>query len=211
MYSDICVDEVWHGSGFSTTTTIVKREKNILNDLKDVPIPEIVKRKADEIFRNVTKDRTYRSSPRNGLIYGCVFEAYKILGKPQNPKSLSKVLNISNKDISKGSTIMFKSKIREGINTKDLYNTPIDLLPDLFEELGIDICLLPKLKYIYEIIIQRSDIFNRAFPHTIAASLIYYILSIHNISIDIEPFCKKVNSSKITIQSMYKEIKKYID
>ncbi|MFN5764250.1 MAG: cyclin family protein, partial [Pseudanabaena sp.] len=71
----------------------------IYNDLKKLNLPNDVIGIADQYYFEVAKGEIKRSNLRKGIMFACIFQALKDLGKPQTPDQLQDLFKITRKNV----------------------------------------------------------------------------------------------------------------
>ena len=80
----------------------VEDDKNIFKDIEGMGFSDDVVKKANENYIKIIQNTIHRGNTRKGLIFACIFEALKILGKPQPAKPLGELFGIDNKTAMHG-------------------------------------------------------------------------------------------------------------
>ena len=189
-------------------------DRSIYKDLEGKHIPDAIIDLANDMFLKVTTDsdgerKIKRSNSRQEIIFGCVFEAYKQLGEPQNPNKLALKFELKNqKGISRGI-----KKVISKLNTTKKYINAIDLVPQILNELGSEGHQhLEKITGIYEFTKNKSQILKRCNPQSFASGLVfYYYQTLKNKNCSKKEFSEKVGLSEITILKISNEIDRILD
>jgi transcription initiation factor TFIIIB Brf1 subunit/transcription initiation factor TFIIB len=186
-------------------------DKGIRKDLEKMDLSYDVIDIADKLYTDITNGDIKRSNLRKGIMFACVFQAYKNLGKPETPDSLSKKFNINKKNMSKGLTYFF---LRTQDKKKD-YITAEHFIPKICEKFNITLEHTNNILNLYKKIEDKSSILNRSNPQSVSSALVYYYIkktkddciikkSIPDITAAI--FGKEVDLSEITIINKANEI-----
>jgi hypothetical protein len=91
-----------HGTRISKTTTGTIRDE----DLEGMGVVDQVKDIANTLFIKTVGSRIVRGNTRRGLVFGCIFVAYRMIDKTQNPNVLLKLFDIPRKHALKGLYIL---------------------------------------------------------------------------------------------------------
>ena len=187
-------------------------DKGIRKDLEKMGLPCDIIDIADKLYTDITKGDIKRSNLRKGIMFACVFQAYKNLGKPETPDYLSKKFNINKKNMSKGLTYFC---LRSQEKKKD-YITAEHFIPKICEKFNIIDEHINNILNLYKKIGDKSSILNRSNPQSVSSALVYYYIKktkddsfIKNKNIpDITAaiFGQEVNLSEVTIINKANEI-----
>ena len=150
-------------------------EKSILNDMKNIPFPEEIKKKANAIFLEM-KIPTKKKGKRKQLIYHCITSAYKEFEIPFIPNLVATHVGISIRDASKSRSLY--SRVITGYNVRGKRFDPIDYIPVLYGYMGIKEGHEETLKLITNIIIKKDSRILNSTPHIITAGIILYFFEI---------------------------------
>lgn len=212
--SGISQDQEWryygesdnkHSSDPSRVQYKKNPEKGIRKDLERLNIPIEVVNRADDYYYEVTKGDIKRSNLRRGIIFACVFQAYKDLNQPQVPDQLINVFKLNRKAISKG-LIYFKMRCNRIPEANQNYITPRNFIPGLLEKFQVTDEHVQIIMELYDKIEHRSSLINKSNPNSVSAGLIYYYFKKNNIDISASKFGKIAELSEITVQKIANEI-----
>ena len=185
-------------------------EKSIYNDIKHLNIPDNVKDKANEIFTEVCEKKTKRSTKRKSIIFGAVYNAYKLNNDPRTFESLRPMFDITRKDAANG--LKFISEhISKDSPIRTIYITPEHIIKDFMTKFNATRTQIEDVVDIYRSVKSKSGILNRSKPQSVAAGVIYYYIIHNDKKIPIKEFTKKVNLSELTINKISKEVEKILD
>lgn len=185
-------------------TRFVEDDKNIFKDIEGMGFPEDVVKKANENYIKVIQNTIHRGNTRKGLIFACIFEALKILGKPQPAKPLGELFGIDNKTAMHGVKTL-KLKLPKDCMSAE-YITPEHIIDNIMNTFGATAEKKEEVKSIYNSVKGKSDKLNRSRPHSIAAGLIYYWLLKTNNTITLKQFSESVKLRDTTILNISKEV-----
>jgi len=180
-------------------------DKGIRKDLEKLNIPVEVINIADDYYFQVTDGEIKRSNLRKGIMFACVFEAYKDLDQAQTPDSLQKVFNnISRKNISKGLTY-FHMRYKQKSEKCD-YITPAHFIPKVLELFSVTTEHQKVVLDLYNQIEGKSSLLNRSNPQSVSCGLVFYYFVRNKIDINSGKFGKIVGLSDITVTKIASEI-----
>lgn len=218
QYNKICIDcgiEINNEiikTHFDTTRCNIRKEseKNIYQDVRDMNIGDKIIKMANELFTEITSDNIRRGNARRSIVFACVFQAYKILGKPQNPESLIAQFHITKSAGMRGMKYLNKHVPKDS-KIRTTHITPIDIIKDITEKFQSSPEQEKSIVNIYERVQHKSSMLNRSRPLSIAAGVIFYWIEKNKSNISIDDFVKKVNMSAITIKKVAKEVKRLVE
>jgi hypothetical protein len=207
-------------------------DRTIDHDLEGKNFPRMIVETANDYFQRVTTGeggvrKTKRSKSRLQLIYGCLHEAFKNCGEPQNPVSLARRLGISSQHARGVKKVMAALAPKKRIATSDddceapvvllpvapkMYVHAIHLVPDILGRLGITGgCHMREIENVYQYVFPRSPMLRRCNPLSFAAGLVYHHV-VHELGpcdkCDKKNFAEQVGLSEITILNKAGEIDK---
>ncbi len=179
-------------------------EKGIRGDLTKLGIaPEVIDL-ADTYYFEVTKGEIKRSNLRKGIMFACVFQAYKDLGKHQTPDYLMNLFKISRRVMSKGLTYFYpRSNKRSGDNG---YITAEHFIPRIMETFNCKQEHIQAALKLYAQVKDKTTLFNSSNPQSVSSGLVYYYFKKINADIPGSTFGKAVGLSEITITKIASRI-----
>lgn len=180
-------------------------EKSIFKDVENMSFSGLIVSKADKLYNQVTKGQIYRGNSRKAIIFACIFHAYKVMGKHQNPENLIKLFGLEKKDGLKGLKIVSVNAPKDSeIHTTII--TPMHLANDIMDKFKATELQKKEVYDLYLKIKNRSSKLNRARPQSVGASLTWYWICKKKINITLKEFAKKVDLSELTINKNAKEV-----
>ncbi len=202
-------DDTKHSSDPTRCQARKCEEKTIYKDLENMGFSDKVIGLANDIYQQVTKDKIYRGNSRKGIIFACIFHAYKIMGKPQSCDSLQSVFKLDRKIILKGMkhVNLFAPKNSE---VRTTYITPVEIVDEIMEKLNANTAQKAEVVALYNEVQNKSSVLNRSKPQSVAAGLVYYYITKNKKEVDIKNYTKLVNLSELTINKIMKEIEKIL-
>jgi transcription initiation factor TFIIIB Brf1 subunit/transcription initiation factor TFIIB len=172
-------------------------DKGIDKDLRKLNLPNDVIAIADQYYYEVTKGDIKRSNLRKGIMFACVFQSYKDLGKPQTPDDLQKLFKITRKNSSKGITYFhLRSEKKSGENG---YITAEHFIPKIMESFSVKQEHIQAALDLYHKLKDKDPLFNSSNPQSVGSGLVYYYFKKINVDISGAMFGKAVGLSEITI------------
>ena len=172
-------------------------EKGIRTDLSKLGIAPDVIELADQYYYEVTKGEIKRSNLRKGIMFACVFQAYKDLNRHQTPDYLQNLFKITRRVMSKGLTYFYpRSQKRSGDNG---YITPEHFIPRVMETFHVNDEHVQAALQLYQQIKDKTTLFNSSNPQSVSCGLVYYYFKKINFPIPGGAFGKAVGLSEITV------------
>ena len=183
-------------------------DKGIRKDLEKLNLPAKIINLADQYYFEVTQGEIKRGQLRKGIMFACVFEAYKHINKHQIPDQLQKLFGIDKKNGSRGLTYFFRRKS----NTEREYVTAEHFIPKICEKFSFTEEAIEEVKQLYRYLKDKSPQLDHSYPQSVACGCVYYVMK--NKKKDIitgDEFGKIVNLSSITVIKKANEIADIMD
>lgn len=214
LQTEISTEKEWRYYGkfdtkhISDPTRVQMRkidQKNIYKDVETFSFSEVIIADANKLYMEVTKDKIFRGDTRKGIVFACIFHAYKMNGKPQSHDTLIKIFNLKKKTALYGlkyvsTNVSKKSDIRcSYITPEHLINEIMDIFKGNNEQKSEVIELYKKIQ-------NRSSQLNRSRPQSVASGTVFYWITLNNKKISLKDFAIKVGLSELTISKTVKEI-----
>lgn len=181
------------------------RDKNIYDDLNNLPISNHIKDLANTIYSQVCRDNIHRGKYRKAIIFASVFNAYKIDQNPQDGIELMQMFHIDKKDAHKGLKFV-KKNIPADSPIRFMHITPRHFIGMFMNRLNCTQLQLTEVLEFYEKIVSKSTFLNQCRPQSTAAGIIYFYSILKGHQFLIKEFTKKVQLSELTINKITKEI-----
>ena len=220
LTKNILFDKEWryYGASDSKHTSDPNRcqarktdEKTIFRDVENMGFADKIVNLANEIYIDVTKNidtgdnKIFRGNSRKGIIFACIYHAYKLNGTPQTEINLMNVFNINKKIALKGLKHVSRNAPKNS-PVRTTYVTPIDLVNEIMDKFSASNEQKAEVIEIYNKINNKSSRIERARPQSIASGLTYYWICKKEKDISIKDFVAKVNLSELTVNKIVKEI-----
>ena len=185
----------------------VKRpDKGIKADLVKLGFTNQIIDLADELYTRVTDGEIKRSDLRKGIMFACVFQAYKNIGQPKIPEDLQTIFKISRRKLSKGLTY-FKTRIPKSEDIVTQYITAEHFIPSLAQVFDLKDEHIKNILTLYKTLESKSSSICTSTPQSVAAGILYYYLYKKiNFPITACKFGKEVKLSEITISKISNDI-----
>lgn len=216
---DVCYEKDWRFYGNSDTkhTQDPSRchfrktdEISIFKDVDKLRCSEKIVLYANQLYEEVTQKKIFRGNSRKGIIFACIFHAYKIDGNPMSCESLISIFNIDRKVALKGLKHVNWNASKESIFRNyqiSLENIIIEIMDKFYatDEHKTQVLNL------YQEIKDRSALLNRSRPQSMAAGLVRYFIINSGKNVPMNVFKSKVNLSELTINRIVKEITRLVE
>lgn len=171
-------------------------DKGITKDLEYYNFPTDVVHLADKFYNMVTNGDIKRSNLRKGIMFACVFYAYKEMGKPQTPDHLREIFDITRKNVSKGLTYFCLGCPKRSM---EHYISAAHFIPQIFKQFDIKEEHVQQCLQLFQTIENKSSLLNRANPQSVSKGVVFYYLRKMNTDIDTSAYSKEVCLSEVTI------------
>lgn len=178
-------------------------DKGIEKELEKMGFPIEICKQSNQLYLKVTKGEIKRSNLRKGIMFACVFNAYKDMDNPQIPEVLQTKFSIDRKNMSKGLTYFHMRSPSKKTNT---YISVQHYIPNIMSKFNAKKEHIDTVLQMYEIIKDSKSIFTTSNPQSVSSSLVYYYLRKLDPDIPISQFSKIVKLSEITILRIISEI-----
>ena len=200
-------DTAFYGTGDNSRCYTRKTvERTIHSDLQGVRISEHVKDKANDIFNQVCSS-IRRANSRKGVVFGCVFFAFKACGNPQSGDSVIKIFNISKRQAQEGLKFV-NENLPHGSPLLSIHVSEEDIMREFMNKLHTSREHADEVIRLYRTIKGKSQQLSRRKPQSIAAGMIYYYTTLQKKPIPLDELTKKVSLSQLTIAQTAKECAK---
>jgi transcription initiation factor TFIIIB Brf1 subunit/transcription initiation factor TFIIB len=180
-------------------------DRNIFKDVENMKFSDKTISLANQIYLEVTKGSIYRGSSRRSIIFACVFNSLKALGKPQSHEKLMKIFDLSKKNGLRGLKIVNLNARKDSV-IHTTYITPANIIDDIMDKFDASQEHKNEVIKLYDKIKNKSSKINRSRPGSIASGIVYFWISLKNINISLKDFATKVDLSELTILKIAKEI-----
>jgi hypothetical protein len=207
-------------------------ERSLYADIKHITIIDNIRDLANDIYLKLygsvdNPNRFNRGALRKGIIFACVFHAYKQRGIPQRVDELRKLFDIRQKDALKGLKI-FNDLFPPSYATVDM--TPTILIKEILGKFKASPEHIDETLKFYRLIENESALMNRSRPQTVAAGVIAYLVKARfaraypygdgcigtratypECTARIKEFCAQISMSETTVDKIVREIVRVLD
>ncbi|MAI13662.1 MAG: hypothetical protein CMM15_06555 [Rhodospirillaceae bacterium] len=179
--------------------------RNIDKDVEKLGINAKIRNTANDIYKEVTQNKIYRGNTRKGIIFACVYHAYKINSLPHSCEQLITIFEINQKTALKGlKFVNLNLPIHSNIR-----NETIDI-PHLIKETMQNFSATPvqvgQVLELYRQLENRSSLLNRSRPQSVACGVVKYFILQKNPDFSNEYIRQKIKLSELTLSRIVKEI-----
>lgn len=180
-------------------------DRNIYKDVESMGFSDTVVAVANNIYQQVTNGQIKRGNSRKSIVFACMFQSYKLNGKPQQHEELIQIFNLTRKNGLQGLKYVALHAPKDSeIHTTHI--TPLHLIKALMEKFDAKPSEIEEVNQIYEIVKNKDTKLNRARPLSFSSGILYVFICMKKKKISIKEFAKIVNLSELTIGKMAKII-----
>lgn len=185
-------------------------EKGIYRDVEKLGFSDKIVSMANVLYDQVTAGKIYRGNSRKGIVFACIFHAYKLNHNPQSCEQLIEIFGIERKVGLKGLKFVSlnspkDSKFREfQIGTEDI-------IREIMDKFNANDTQKQEAVTIYQRIKNKSSLLNRSRPQSVASGIVRYYIVQKNKDISMDFFKTRVHLSDLTITRIVNEIENLLD
>ena len=158
----------------------------------------------------MTHGKIYRGSTRKGIIFACIFHAYKANHSPHSCEQLIEVFDIDRKVALKGLKFVNLNAPKDS-PFRSFYVSTDHLIRETMLKFHATETHIQEALGIYHFIKDKSSLLNRSRPQSVACGVVRYYISKKNPDISMEYFRSKIRLSELTISRIMKEIQHIYD
>lgn len=186
-------------------------DKSIYKDVDGMGFSEKIISDANEIFLEVMNGQTKRRKSRKGIVFACIFYAYKINENPQPYEDLSQLFRLSKKSALQGlKKVSLNTPKSSRIHAVQI--TPLHIVDNIMDNFNATQEQKEEVHQLYEKVKNKSYKLNRARPQSVAVGLTYYWIRLTKKDISIKDFTQITRLSKeLTIVKNAKIISQILD
>jgi len=185
-------------------------DKSIFKDVDRLGFNDKIVIYANTLYEQVTHQRIYRGNIRKGIIFACIFQAYKYYENPQSCDHLIEIFEINRKTALKGlkyvNLNISKTSPFNGFQIQTEY-----LIREIMLKFNANEKKIQEILEIYDLIKNKSLLLNRSRSQSVACGLVRYYIQKKNPEITMEYFRSKVHLSELTINKIVKEITRLLE
>lgn len=178
-------------------------QKTIFKDLKNLELPNSIIEEANYLYSLVKQGKIQRGQTRKGIIFACVYTAFKNQGDPQTPEELQPKFDLKRKEASRGLNYF---NLHIGKTQKPIYISSYQIIRKNMALLNADPLHVEQVVKLYDDIEKVSNILGKSNPQSRCCGLIYYYCKKIEKDISKDDFAKIVGLSAVTIIKISKQI-----
>lgn len=185
-------------------------EKGIYKDVDKLGFSDKIVSIANILYEQVTKGRIFRGNSRKGIIFACIFHAYKINENPQSCEQLIEIFGIERKVGLKGLKFVNLNSPKDS-KFREYQISTEDIIREIMDKFNANDAQKTEAVDIYESVKNKSSLLNRSRPQSVASGVVRYYIIQKNKDIGMDFFKSRVKLSEITISRIVSEIENIID
>ena len=209
LYEEISHDQEWRkfgdfeGRGAPDPTRCQYRkaaEKGIRKELERMGFAPDICKLADKDYMLITKEEIKRSELRKGIIFACVLEAHKRVGRHVTPDEIaSKFFNLQRKTQSQGLQFYRLRCPRSYFQYEDI--SAKHFIPQIMKmpQFNTKSEHIDRVIMLHERIADKCSVLNRSNPQSVSKALIYYYFRRRGVLISPSRFGKIVSLSHVIL------------
>jgi transcription initiation factor TFIIIB Brf1 subunit/transcription initiation factor TFIIB len=185
-------------------------EKGIYKDVEKLGFSDKIVSIASMMYDQVTGGKIFRGNSRKGIIFACIFHAYKINNNPQSCEQLIEIFGIERKIGLKGLKFVNLNSPKDS-KFRNYQISTEDIIREIMDKFNANDAQKVEAIGIYEKIRNRSSLLNRSRPQSVASGVVRYYILQKNKDISIDFFKSRVKLSELTITRIVGEIENIVD
>ena len=185
-------------------------EKGIYRDVEKMGFSDKIVSIANGLYEQVSKGKIYRGNSRKGIVFACIFHAYKINQNPQSCEQLIEIFGIERKVGLKGLKFVNLNSPKDSKFREYQVGTE-DIIGEIMDKFNANDAQKKEAVAIYHRIKNKSSLLNRSRPQSVASGVVRYYISQKNKDIGMDFFKSRVKLSELTINRIVGEIENLLD
>jgi len=185
-------------------------DKSIFKDVDKLGFSDKIVIYANSLYEQVTHHKIYRGNIRKGIIFACIFQAYKYYQNPQSCEHLIEIFEINRKIALKGLKYV-NLNISKTSEFSGFQIQTEHLIKEIMLKFNATEKKIQEILEIYDLIKNKSLLLNRSRSQSVACGLVRYYIQKKNPEISMDYFRSKVNLSELTINKIVKEITRILE
>lgn len=188
-----------------------RKERSIKADLKKAGFPPEIVVKADEIYSQMIIG-SKRGIKKKLVLFFCARAAYDSMGIPEDPSHIAERCGITRSDISRANSLCAPSKTTfkaplVNYGPKDYIDTFYQKIINLGMLLHNDAFLTAMHEICEEALLKDTTLRDEK-PHTMAAAVIIYYLSLNNLTLEKSKYTELFGFSEMTLMKIRNKIER---
>jgi len=185
-------------------------EKGIYKDVEKLGFSDKIVSIANAMYEQITQGKIFRGNSRKGIIFACIFHAYKINQNPQSCEQLIEIFGIEKKIGLKGLKFVNLNAPKDS-KFRDYQISTEDIIREIMDKFNGNDTQKEEAIGIFHKIHNRSSLLNRSRPQSVASGIVRYYILQKNKDISMDFFKSRVKLSELTITRIVNEIQNIID
>jgi transcription initiation factor TFIIIB Brf1 subunit/transcription initiation factor TFIIB len=185
-------------------------DKTIYRDVEKMGFSDKIITCANVLYEQVSDGKIYRGNTRKGIIFACIFHAYKLNNNPQSCEVLVDIFGIDRRVGLRGLKFVNLNAPKDS-NFRNFQITTEHLITEIMAKFYANKSHVDEALVLYSMIKGRSSLLNRSRPQSVASGLVRYYIQKKNSDISMDYFKSKINLSELTITRIVREIKTILE
>lgn len=185
-------------------------EKGIYRDVDKMGFSDKIISIANTLYEQVTAGRIYRGNSRKGIVFACIFHAYKLNQNPQSCEQLIEIFGIERKVGLKGLKFVSLNSPKDS-KFREFQIRTEDIICEIMDKFNADDAQKKEAIAVYARVKNRSSLLNRSRPQSVASGIVRYYINQNNKDIHMDFFKSRVRLSELTIARIVVEIENLLD
>lgn len=185
-------------------------EKGIHKDVEKLGFSDKIVSMANVIYEQVTAGKIYRGNSRKGIVFACIFHAYKMNNNPQSCEQLIDIFGIERKIGLKGLKFVNLNSPKDS-KFRGLQIRTEDIICEIMDKFNANETQKKEAILIYDKVQNKSSLLNRSRPQSVASGVVRYYIVQKNKDISMDFYKTRVNLSELTITRIVNEIENLLD
>jgi len=194
--------QMWNSMPYWERTLYSVFDK-LLNSTSNHGVPTKVIHDAKVMYKRASEKKISRGDNKEGLIASCIYYSCLINKIPRSPKEVARMFHIDPNVLTKGNA-RFQSLIQINVDSSD----PSDYIARFGSKLNLNYQDMQACKLLAGKI-DELEIVSENSPTSVAAGIIFYYCTIHNIDISKKQIAIGCEVSEVTITKCFKRLEKY--
>lgn len=185
-------------------------DKGIYKDVEKLGFSDKIVSIANVLYEQVTAGKIYRGNSRKGIVFACIFHAYKINNNPQSCEQLIDIFGIERKIGLKGLKFVNLNSPKDS-KFREFQISTEDIISEIMDKFNANDTQKQEAIEIYQKVRNKSSLLNRSRPQSVASGVVRYYIVQNNKDISMDFFKSRVNLSELTITRVVNEIENLLD
>lgn len=185
-------------------------DKTIYRDVDKMGFSDKIISMANHLYEQVTQGRIFRGNTRKGIIFACIFHAYKLELNPQSCETLIDIFQIDRKIGLRGLKFVNLHAPKDS-TFRNFQITTEHLIQEILNKFHASPPQVQEAIQLYHTIKGRSSLLNRSRPQSVASGVVRYYIQLKNPDITMDYFRTKIRLSELTISRIVKEIRRLVE